>query len=438
MPIEQVPGTDLSYHLIAFDSESRERAEEGELASRRALQVLANEPVTDVFLFSHGWQGDILAARRQYNAWIGAMAGCTSDIERMREARAGAFHPLLIGLHWPSLPWGDEDLVGPSVSFGPTAAPPVDALVDEYAGRIADTPAAREALRTILAAALDDIAPARLPLEVQSAYEVLDRESALGSQGEGAAPGADREPFDPERVYRQAEEESVSFGGIGLGGLLAPLRTLSFWKMKALACQFGETAGFSMLSDLQQAAGVNRDVRFHLTGHSFGCIVVSATLAGPNGRGVLARPLDSVALIQGALSLWSYCPDIPAVPGRAGYFHSVVTDQRVRGPIVTTQSEHDTAVGRWYPLAAGAAGQVTYAPGELPKYGAVGTFGLRGLEAIVDQVMGPADVGYRFRPAAISNLESSTVICHAGGFSGPHSDICRPQVAHAVWEAARG
>ena len=162
MPIEQVPGTDLSYHLIAFDSEGRERerAEEGELASRRALQVLANEPVTDVFLFSHGWQGDVAAARRQYNAWIGAMAGCTSDIERMRQARAGAFHPLLIGLHWPSLPWGDEDLVGPSVSFGPTAAPPVDALVDEYAGRIADTPAAREALRTILAAALDDIAPA--------------------------------------------------------------------------------------------------------------------------------------------------------------------------------------------------------------------------------------------------------------------------------------
>src|SRR5208337_2771786 len=110
MPIEQVPGTDLSYHLIAFDSEGRERVEEGELASRRALQVLANEPVTDVFLFSHGWQGDVAAARRQYKAWIGAMAGCTSDIERMRQARAGAFHPLLIGLHWPSLPWGDEEL----------------------------------------------------------------------------------------------------------------------------------------------------------------------------------------------------------------------------------------------------------------------------------------------------------------------------------------
>ena len=237
--------------------------------------------------------------------------------------------------------------------------------------------------------------------------EVLDRESALGSQGEGTAPGADREPFDPERVYRQAEEESVSFGGIGMGGLLAPLLTLSFWNMKARAYQLGETAGFSLLSDLQQAAGVDRNVRFHLMGHSFGCIMVSATLAGPNGRGLLARPVDSVALIQGALSLWSYCPDIPAVPGRAGYFHAIIADHQVRGPIVTTQSEYDKAVGRWYPLAAKVATQITYGSGILPKYGALGTFGLRGLEAIVDQVMGAVNAEYGFKPETISNLEST-------------------------------
>ena len=120
--------------------------------------MLANEPVTDVFLFSHGWQGDVAAARAAVQR-LDRRDGRVHQRHRAdAQARAGAFHPLLIGLHWPSLPWGDEDLVGPSVSFGPTAAPPVD----EYAGRIADTPAAREALRTILAAALDDIAPVAL------------------------------------------------------------------------------------------------------------------------------------------------------------------------------------------------------------------------------------------------------------------------------------
>jgi hypothetical protein len=56
MPIEKVPGTGLSYHLIAFDAEGRERDDvDGDLASRRVLEVLRAEPITDVFLFSHGW-----------------------------------------------------------------------------------------------------------------------------------------------------------------------------------------------------------------------------------------------------------------------------------------------------------------------------------------------------------------------------------------------
>jgi hypothetical protein len=30
------------------------------------------------------------------------------------------------------------------------------------------------------------------------------------------------------------------------------------------------------------------------------------------------------------------------------------------------------------------------------------------------------------------------VINVGGGFSGAHSDIAKPEVAHAVWEASRG
>ena len=238
MPIEQVSGTGLSCHLVTFDAGGRERVEpDGELASHRALTVLAGEPVTDVFLFSHGWQGDVPAARMQYDAWIRAMADCKADVERMDEARGGAFRPLLIGLHWPSLPFGDEELSGGgAASFAApagAAAVEVEAMVDAYAARIADTPAAREALRVIIERAIDDVAPDELPREVADACTLLDRESGMGSAGEGAQPGADREPFDPERVYRAVqEEEAVSFGSIGLGGLLALPRTLSFWKMK--------------------------------------------------------------------------------------------------------------------------------------------------------------------------------------------------------------
>jgi hypothetical protein len=446
MPIEQISGTGLSYHLITFDAGGYERVEpDGEQASRRALAVLAEEPVTDVFLFSHGWQGDVPAARGQYDAWIRAMAGCRADIERMDEARGRAFRPLLIGLHWPSLPFGNEELGGGgAASFAASAgmAPvEVEAMVDAYAARIADTPAARAALRVIIERAIDDVAPDDLPPEVADACAVLDRESGLGAAGERAEPGADREPFDPEGVYRAVqEEEAVSFGVGGFGGLLALPRTLSFWAMKDRARRLGEGGGHALLNDLQRAAGAGREVRFHLMGHSFGCIVASAMLAGPGGRGRLIRPIDSLALVQGALSLWSYCGEIPTAPGRSGYFHEVLAGGRVRGPIVTTQSEYDVAVGRWYPLAAGVAGQVAFASGGLPRYGAVGAFGLRGLDAVAyDGEIGPADAAYDFEPGRVYNLEGSRIIReNAGFFVGAHSDFARPEVAHAVWEAARG
>src|SRR5262249_49920637 len=144
-----------------------------------------------------------------------------------------------------------------------------------------------------------------------------------------------------------------------------------------------------------------------LMGHSFGCIVISATLAGPDGRGTLLRPVDSVALVQGALSLWSYCSEIPMARGRAGYFSSIIADAKVAGPLVTTQSEFDSAVGRLYPWAAGVARQVVFAPGELPRYGAVGTFGIRGSGLdIVDLEMQPAAESYQFAPGKVYNLES--------------------------------
>ena len=179
-----------------------------------------------------------------------------------------------------------------------------------------------------------------------------------------------------------------------------------------------------------------RDVRFHLAGHSFGCIVVSATLLG-RPDGAVLRPVQSVALLQGALSHWSYCDDIPSARGQAGYFHRIVAEGRVRGPIVVTLSEWDSAVGRLYPIGAGAKRRVSFAPGELPKYGALGAFGARGpgLE-IVDQEMLPADADYHFEPGCIYNLESSRFIRHGDGLSGAHSDIAGVEVAHAVWQAA--
>ena len=432
MPMETVSasGAGLRYALVAYDRDGAERPEGGAFLSTEVADLLAGEPVTDVLLVSHVWNGDLPAARDQYTRWFTTMLGCAADRAALA-ARPGGFRPLVVGLHWPSKAWGDEDLGAASVAVGgrPGAAAGVGDLVDRYAALLDDNDRVRAALRVIFAAALLDIAPDTMPPEVAAAYAVLDTESRLGAAGAGAPPGSDREPFDAEAAYEEAmaEEDLVSYGGGSLGGLLAPLRTLTFWSMKRRACSFGETAAAALLRRLREAVPAGRDVRFHLMGHSFGCIVVSAAVAG-------APPVDTLVLVQGALSLWSYADRIPGLAGRSGYFRRIMSDRLVRGAIVTTMSQHDRAVGVFYPLGAAAARQVSYPVGGFPTYGAVGAFGLRGLTT-TDMPMRDAAGRYGFRPGGVYNLESSRVIAHGGGSSGAHSDICHPEVAHAVWEA---
>jgi len=439
MPLETLPEISLNYYLIAFDAQGNERTEPNGLLSQQLAALLSHEPITDVFIFSHGWLGDIPAAKNQYNNWIKAMASQHADQQNIQQHRlqntGRNFRPLLIGLHWPSKPWGDEELSFSAVSFSPQPSTSLEQLIEHYTQRLADTSKVRQALQTIFTTATQILNPPQLPQQVRDAYEVLNQETALGSEGEGAAPGDDRESFDAEMIFESAEEEASRSAEFHLDGLLAPLRTLSFWKMKDRARQFGETGGFRFLNTLQESA--KPDVRFHLMGHSFGCIVASSTLVGPKEQNALIRPIDSLVLVQGALSLWSYCSEIPVAPGRKGYFSRLITEKRVAGPIITTRSQYDTAVGTMYPIGAGIRRQIDFVPGELPKYGGLGTFGAQGpgLE-LVEMEMLPLEQSYSFKTGSIYNLDGSLFICKMEGSGGAHNDIAKPEVAHAVWEAA--
>jgi hypothetical protein len=441
MPRFQPTDRRVGYDMICYDKHGDERRDDPHgLISDQVLRTVAADDsgITDVFLVCHGWKGDVPEAQKQYDNWLEAMSKCEADIARARQMRPG-FKPYVVGIHWPSLPWGDESM-GDATAFDVPAdgAPtnPVEALVEDYASRIADTPTARDALRRIAMSGMENVEPDSLSPEVIEAYRQLNLETELGIGGAGAGPGGDRSGFDPEGVYQSLRDDAPSFGLFGLGGIFGVLRTLSFWKMKDRARWFGELVGSKLLACMMQAAP--RHLRFHLMGHSFGCIVMSATLAGPRGRGRVARPVESLALIQGALSIWSYCDDIPATPGQPGYFYKVLADKRVRGPVLSTQSVFDSATGKWYPLGAGVAGQVAFAaPGELPKYGAVGSHGIRGRGTnAADVAVLPANADYKFESGKVYNLESSEIIKNATGRGGAHSDICHPELAHAVWQAA--
>jgi hypothetical protein len=216
--------------------------------------------------------------------------------------------------------------------------------------------------------------------------------------------------------------------------LLSPLRQLSYWTMKQRARTVGEGGMHQFLRRLQTAAP---NVRIHLMGHSFGTIVISGMLSGPAGSSPLVRPVDSVALVQGAVSLWSYCANIPFTGAGAGYFTRVLTEGKVKGPMIITISKHDRAVGVFYPLASQVQGSADFGVNAFPELGAMGAFGLRGLGPQQNDLkMLPTDGAYSFSKGKVYNLESSAYIAKGGGASGAHSDIAGPEVAHAIWEAA--
>jgi len=454
MPIETVkvdtPIQSLEYYLIAFDANGHERLESTGFMSQKLLDILATQPITDVFLISHGWLGDIPAAKEQYNNWISAMARSSADIQKIKELRQSQnqeFRPLLIGLHWPSKPWGNEDLNAKPTSFD-TSGSELNELIDQYAQDVADTEAARQALRTIFAASIEySVPPQTLPPEVNQAYEVLINEASL-IKDENDSESLNLSPATLYQAVAEGEQtEEISFG-IGdvfqarTNPFLDVLKYVSYWKMKELAREIGQTSGLKLLTQLQKAAA--KTVRFHLVGHSFGCIVVSSIVAG-KGKNQLVCPVDSLVLIQGALSLWSYCPDIPRRNNLPGCFSSIIKNRKVSGPIVTTRSIHDSSVTKLYP-AASVLGRfqsqdidfAAISTSEFPEYGSIGTFGIQGIEEITSLKMRTCDKAYDFKPGKVYNLESSQFIRNFvnGRDEDAHNSIAKPEVAHAVWSAA--
>lgn len=448
MPIP-VPDTDLEYHLISFDKEGGERQVNGALPSDALARTLGadGDPITDIFFVAHGWKGDVPAAIKQCNRWIGAMGKMAADRAVVRELVPG-FKPLIVGIHWPSQLWGDEDLPGEAEGqlLG-SDAPDADSekLANHFSDAIAATPRARDAIRTILEAAAEYQHEAELSRRVVRAYQAVAEEAQLWSDDALAVAQVGDGGWDPQTVFHEAiraanegravqERHNEEPGAPGvLGGnaagdvVLSPLRQLSFWTMKKRARIVGETGVAKLIEKFRTARPTPR---VHLMGHSFGCIVVSAaTMAQQSGQ-----PVDTLVLVQGALSLWAYAPQVEQT-NETGYFNAIHAKKLVRGAIVTTLSEHDKAIGNLYPMAARLAGQGNL--NNLPLYGGVGTFGLRGLEGGGEPIpIRGSDSPYdEFRRGGIYNINASSVIKNGGGLSGAHSDIAHPEVARVAWQA---
>jgi pimeloyl-ACP methyl ester carboxylesterase len=202
--------------------------------------------------------------------------------------------------------------------------------------------------------------------------------------------------------------------------------------MKGRAGVVGRKGLGPLLGRIHEAAPA---LRIHLLGHSFGARLVSYALAGlpaiPAGG---ASPVKSLYLLQGAFSHFTFADALPFDRSRKGELAGMAS--RVDGPLLTTQSLKDLAVGAAYPLASIVARQDNADARDANyRWEAMGHDGAQAVDAVKAD-LGRPGTAYPFQAGKWLNLDGNRVIVKGGPPSGAHSDILYPQTAWAALAAA--
>ena len=390
-------------------------------------QWLADQHITDLFVFSHGWNNDESTAMKLYNGFFGAMSDVL-DAPGLARKRSDAVIGTA-GVIWPSILWPDEvpqtSTGGGAASFNTTAEPEPDLFGDlKKVFVLPDQQAQLDQLKALLdSRPHDDAALKQFKAGVSRLLAPPDAAPPQDNlEKRGLADNNDdyRDIFD---ALADDESSDNSDGGGAAGfdiferlwnGAKGALRVASYYQMKDRAGMVGEKGLGPLLAPL--------NVRIYLIGHSFGARLVSHTLKPlPAGK---ARML---LLLQGAFSHFSFAKQLPFDKSRSGDLAGV--DAKVDGPLITTHSLLDSAVGRAYPLASIVARQDASAATDADyRWGAMGHDGAQCVNARNLALNAPHDQ-FSFSPGTWLNLDGNRVIVNGGPPSGAHSDIIHPEIA---------
>jgi hypothetical protein len=412
---------------------------------------VADNALTDLVMFSHGWNNDEAAATSLYNRWFELLA---AQIDPNRKVG-------FVGVRWPSQLWRDE----PIPDFDPAERPRAGG-----AAALVERPTIAAGTPTIDAQQLSDLkemfpdgsaqldAIAGLLAQPPSEQQVNELFAAMrefssatatgfndGEASETERPGmlsADQNPVDVFTKFAdRLADAGVEFddgggGAAGLGDFLdklvhgakEALRQLTYWQMKNRAGEVGKEGLGPVIGQLAEQFP---DLRIHLIGHSFGARVVSFALAGlPASH---PSPVKAITLLQGAYSRFAFADPLPfpSADGapRAGALAGKL--ERINGPLSVCFSSHDGALSTFYPLAAAAAGDDSAAAEDpLARWRAMGSHGAFNVEP---HTLGVVGTVYPFKVGEILNIDASEVVTQGDSPSGAHSDIFYP---HLAWVAA--
>jgi hypothetical protein len=424
-------GVAFPYYIMPFDANG---VCTGPQTRAHLLANLAG--VTDIFVFSHGWNNDWSAATERYEAFIKGFQHTRATLNLRMPA---TYKPLLIGVFWPSQSLTVfENETGPGFAgraptTGGAKSTELRALIDTVAEELPEASRARfrtlasaasldaaesRELATMLAAALgsisdDDTGATTSP----SADDLLTAAStltapepdydAVGSVGSGPAANAARDP------------QAAGLIGTVLGALDPRniIKPFTVWKMKDRAGVIGANGVAPLLTDVLNAAAPT--ARVHLLGHSYGCkVVMTATC-----KMTSTRQIESALLIQPAFSVYAFAETVPERNVSGGFLPA---RSRVRQPITMTFSRFDVPLHTMFHLSVRRredVGELQYAGAEVPsKFAAMGGYGPQATQGATVIPLRNPGAPYTLPAApAIIGIEGSRVIKGHGDFL--HDDV---------------
>lgn len=410
-------------------------------------------PVTDLFVFAHGWNNDMADARALYEAFfaqVGAILDGAPPAGIAGRRFAGAV------TLWPSKKFTDKELIpgGGAAAIGSEELSVVRSLLKDFAKeptRLGKSSPASAAQQKKVARATELLKGIETNPKAQVQFVRTIR--SLLSEKAAHADDASKDFFkiEDETLLANLRESAVvagprggtggaaglGFGGPGLGGggaaaslsdigesVSAGLRRLlnfaTYYRMKERAGIVGSKGVADLLRKVRKKAP---SLRLHLVGHSFGgrVITAAADASGP------ANKVDTLTLLQAAYSHNGLAQKFDGK--NDGFFRKVISGSKVTGPILATCTKNDRAVGIAYPLASRVARQNAASAAALgdanDPYGGIGRNGAVKTPEAVEGTLLAKSSAYAFSAGKVFNLNADAVI-------GDHSDICKPEVAWAL------
>jgi hypothetical protein len=426
----------------AFDDDGKPQ---DSTAAAHAVAEIKAAGLTDLFVFSHGWNNDRTDAQKLYDGFFQQIRNLIDDARfpKKRVASCG-----IIGVFWPSILWPDEqpDAIasargGAAALSGagprqPPALAPVGDLKTAFGAGHDETIQRLHAMLEKREGGHDGLREfsEKLASLFPAHSKKTGREDSLEIDALGK-PEAWRKAFE---LLSDDEATSTSGGSAGLGdelsrlwdGAKGALRVATYWQMKNRAGVVGRAGLGPFINAIAKAVP---NLRVHLLGHSFGARLVSYALSALDASGA-SSPVKSLFLLQGAFSHFSFASALPFDTTRSGELKG--KDKLVDGPLLTTFSDFDLAVGRAYPLASIVSG-VDNAKAEdvVSRWGGMGSDGAQAVQA-KKLSLARAGFEYGWSKGGWHNLDGNKIIKNGGPPSGAHSDIIHPETAWAALSAA--